>query len=137
LLCGSAELVSEARRGRKMLGGGMRQAGILAAAGLVALDRHVDRLAEDHDNAQRLAEGLAGIEELDVEPTLVQTNMVFASVRAGDAAGLSNALREQGIRIPAVSPMRLVTHLDVARQDVEQVVEAARRYFSAGVRRAG
>jgi threonine aldolase len=136
LLCGTRAFVGEARRGRKMLGGGMRQAGVLAAAGLVALDAHVERLAEDHDNALRLAEGLAGIDALDVDPSLVQTNMVFAGVRMGDAAQFSQALGEQNIRVPAVSPMRLVTHLDVRAQHIDRVVEAARRFFTGGVRRA-
>jgi threonine aldolase len=136
LLCGPAPLITEARRGRKMLGGGMRQVGVLAAAGLVALDQHVNRLADDHENAQRLAEGLAGIDELEVDPSLVQTNMVFAHVRAADAAGFSKALREQNILVPAASPMRLVTHLDVGSEDVARVVESARSVFTSGVRRA-
>jgi threonine aldolase len=137
LLCGAAEFVSAARRGRKMLGGGMRQAGILAAAGLVALEQHVDRLADDHDHAQQLAAGLAGIDELDVDVSAVQTNMIFVSVRSGDAASFSNALRERHIVIPATSPMRLVTHLDISSDDVVRVVDAARRFFARDERRAG
>ena len=86
LLCGSRELVKKARRWRKVLGGGMRQAGILAAAGILALQENVDRLAEDHANAMHLAQGLAHIDEIDIDMTLVQTNMVFASLRAGDPA---------------------------------------------------
>lgn len=137
LLCGPVEFVSVARRGRKMLGGGMRQVGVLAAAGLVALEHHVDRLADDHDNARRLAEGLAGIDELEVDPSVVQTNMVFASVRTGDAASFSQALRTQNIVIPASSPMRLVTHLDIGGDDVVRVVDAAKRFFTRNDRRAG
>jgi len=137
LLCGSPDFISAARRGRKMLGGGMRQAGVLAAAGLVALDEHVNRLAEDHDNARRLAEGLAGIDALEVDPSAVQTNMLFVSVREGDAADFSQALRERNIRIPATSPMRLVTHLDISDDDVDKVIDAAGNYFADGVRRAG
>ena len=136
LLIGSSDFVAAARRGRKMLGGGMRQAGVLAAAGIVALERHVERLAEDHDNARRLAEGLAGIEELEVDPAAVQTNMVFVAVRSGDATGFSQALRERDIVIPAVTPMRLVTHLDVDGDDVARTIDAARQYFTSSVRRA-
>lgn len=137
LLCGDAAFVTEARRGRKMLGGGMRQAGILAAAGLLALEQHVDRLAEDHANARRLAEGLAGIDGIRVDPQAVQTNMVFATVVGGDASGFCDALARRGIVIPAVSPMRLVTHLDVDAADVDRVVEAARDWFARALRRAG
>ena len=137
LLCGARDLITEARRGRKMLGGGMRQAGVLAAAGIIALEQHIERLADDHANAQQLADGLAGIDELDVDPTAVQTNMVFLSVRAGDATDFSQALGDQNITIPATSPMRLVTHLDVGGDDVARVVAAARRFFSGNMRRAG
>lgn len=136
LLCGTSEFVSRARRGRKMLGGGMRQAGILAAAGLVALEHHVDRLAEDHANARRLAGGLADIDGLEVDPEAVQTNMVFVTVRDGDAADFSRALRERDIVIPAASPMRLVVHLDVSGDDVDRVVAAARDWFAGRTRRA-
>jgi len=140
LLCGTAEFVKTARRGRKMLGGGMRQVGILAAAGLIALEQHVDRLAEDHANAQRLAEGLSTIDELDVDPQAVQTNMVIATLRHGEddsnAPSFSRAMGERNIVIPITSPMRLVTHLDVDSADIDRVVDAARDYFASGVRRA-
>ena len=137
LLCGTAEFITAARRGRKMLGGGMRQVGVLAAAGLVALEQHVDRLADDHGNAERLAHGLAGIEELEVDPSTVQTNMAFVRVRDGDAASFSQRLREQNIIIPGTSPMRLVTHMDVGDDDVDRVVDAARVFFASGLRQAG
>jgi threonine aldolase len=137
LLCGTAEFITAARRGRKMLGGGMRQAGVLAAAGLVALEQHVDRLADDHGNAERLAHGLAGIEELEVDPSAVQTNMAFVRVRDGDAASFSQRLREQNIIIPGTSPMRLVTHMDVGDDDVDRVVDAARGFFASHLRQAG
>jgi threonine aldolase len=136
LLCGSRDFVTEARRGRKMLGGGMRQVGVLAAAGLVALEHHVDRLAEDHEHARQLADGLAGIDELEVDPAAVQTNMVMVAVGAGDAADFSGALREHGIIIPAASPMRLVTHLDISADDIARAVDAARGYFARHQRRA-
>ena len=124
------------REARTQDGGGMRQVGVLAAAGLVALDEHVDRLADDHDNARRLAEGLAGIAALEVDPSAVQTNMVFVNVRGGDAESFSTALGGQNIVIPAVNPMRLVTHLDVSREDVARTIEVARSFFSGGARRA-
>ncbi|AZD50102.1 low-specificity L-threonine aldolase [Pseudomonas chlororaphis] len=118
VLCGSAELIGKARRLRKMVGGGMRQAGILAAAGLYALDQHVARLADDHANARLLAEGLreAGYE---VEP--VQTNMVYVAM--GDRAEALKAFAgERGIRLSAASRLRMVTHMDVSRAQIEQVV---------------
>ncbi len=136
LLCGSADFIAAARRGRKMLGGGMRQAGVLAAAGILALEQHVDRLAEDHDNAKRLAIGLAGIDALELDPATVQSNMVFVSVRGGDAEQFSRALARHDIVIPATNPMRLVTHLDISREDVARTVEAATSFFSGVARRA-
>ncbi|MHC8402317.1 low-specificity L-threonine aldolase [Pseudomonas sp. MDT1-17] len=118
VLCGSAELIGKARRLRKMVGGGMRQAGILAAAGLYALDNNVQRLADDHANAQLLAEGLraAGYE---VEP--VQTNMVY--VQMGDKAEAIKAFAaERGVKLSAAGRLRMVTHMDVSRAQIEQVV---------------
>ena len=118
VLCGSPELIAKARRLRKMVGGGMRQAGILAAAGLYALDHQVQRLADDHANAQGLAEGLrdAGYQ---VEP--VQTNMVY--VQMGDRAEAIKAFAaERGIKLSAASRLRLVTHMDVSRGQIEQVI---------------
>ena len=88
LLCGSKDLIKEARRWRKMLGGGMRQAGILAAAGIIALRDHIDRLQEDHEHASFLAEKLSELDELIIDHTLVQTNMVFVGLRQGEAAAL-------------------------------------------------
>ncbi|VVP48446.1 Low specificity L-threonine aldolase [Pseudomonas fluorescens] len=118
VLCGSEQLIGKARRLRKMVGGGMRQAGLLAAAGLYALDHHVERLADDHANAQLLADGLreAGFV---VEP--VQTNMVY--VQMGDkAAALKDFAGERGIRLSAAARLRMVTHMDVSRAQIEQVI---------------
>ncbi|WHS59068.1 low-specificity L-threonine aldolase [Pseudomonas sp. G2-4] len=118
VLCGSAELIGKARRLRKMVGGGMRQAGILAAAGLYALEHQVQRLADDHANAQRLAEGLraAGYE---VEP--VQTNMVY--VQMGERAEAIKAFAEdRGIKLSAAPRLRLVTHMDVSGAQIDQVI---------------
>lgn len=120
VLCGSEQLIAKARRLRKMVGGGMRQAGILAAAGLYALEHQVQRLADDHANARLLADGLreAGY---SVEP--VQTNMVYAQV-GEHAEALKAFAAERGIRLGAASRLRMVTHLDVSRGQIEQVVDA-------------
>ncbi|MCA4965813.1 low-specificity L-threonine aldolase [Pseudomonas sp. Y24-6] len=120
VLCGSVELIGKARRLRKMVGGGMRQAGLLAAAGLYALDNNVQRLADDHANAQWLADGLvkAGYA---VEP--VQTNMVY--VHMGYRAEAFKAFAaERGIRLSAAGRLRMVTHMDVDRAGIEQVIAA-------------
>jgi threonine aldolase len=120
VLCGSDELIGKARRWRKVVGGGMRQAGILAAAGLYALEHQVARLAEDHANAERLADGLRGL-GYAVEP--VQTNMVYAQV--GEQAGALQAFcAERGIQLTAAPRLRMVTHLDVGVADIERVLEA-------------
>ncbi|WP_212630213.1 low-specificity L-threonine aldolase [Pseudomonas sp. KB-10] len=120
VLCGSAALIGKARRLRKMVGGGMRQAGVLAAAGLYALQHQVERLAEDHANAARLGEGLAAL-GYSVEP--VQTNMVY--VQLGERAGQITAfMAERGIAVSAAPRLRLVTHLDVSAEQIEQVIEA-------------
>jgi threonine aldolase len=130
VLCGPAEVVARAHRWRKVTGGGMRQAGVLAAAGIVALTEHVDRLADDHAAAAALAEGLGGIEGVEVRS--VATNMVFASF-AGLAPGLADALAADGIRIlgdsgSGAGPVRLVTHLDVRPDDVAAVIAAVARF---------
>ena len=118
VLCGSAELIARARRLRKMVGGGMRQAGQLAAAGLYALDHQVQRLADDHANAQHLADGLRAC-GYAVEP--VQTNMVYVDL--GDRAQALKAFAaERGIKLSAAPRLRMVTHLDVNRSQIEQVV---------------
>ncbi len=120
VLCGSAALIGKARRLRKMVGGGMRQAGVLAAAGLYALQHQVERLAEDHANAARLGDGLAAL-GYKVEP--VQTNMVY--VQLGERAGQIKAfMAERGIAVSAAPRLRLVTHLDVSAEQIEQVIEA-------------
>ena len=129
VLCGSQELIDKACRWRKMLGGGMRQAGILAAAGILVLDEHVDRLAEDHANAMRLAEGLACVEELAVEPASVQTNMVFAWPDATIAVGLIDYLKKEGVLVGGYGNLRFVTHLDITAADIDKVVESVKRYF--------
>ena len=120
VLCGSTELIGKARRLRKMVGGGMRQAGVLAAAGLYALQHQVERLAEDHSNAERLA---AGLRELGYQVEPVQTNMVYAQV--GDRAGaLKACCAEREIKLTAAPRLRMVTHMDVSAEDIERVIQA-------------
>ena len=128
VLCGPQAFIDDAHRWRKMLGGGLRQAGILAAAGLHALDNHVERLADDHANAASLASGLRAIDRITVRGPF--TNMVFVDLPAGDVDGLARHLREVGI-VASVGPhTRFVTHLDVDRAKVDRVVEAIKAYFS-------
>ncbi|MFI8609189.1 low-specificity L-threonine aldolase [Pseudomonas sp. NPDC077649] len=120
VLCGSTALIGKARRLRKMVGGGMRQAGVLAAAGLYALQHQVERLAADHANAARLGEALLEL-GYSVEP--VQTNMVY--VQLGERASTVKAfMAERGIAVSAAPRLRLVTHLDVNAEQIEQVIEA-------------
>ncbi|MDH7569712.1 MAG: GntG family PLP-dependent aldolase, partial [Armatimonadota bacterium] len=131
VLCGSREFVREARRARKVLGGGMRQAGVLAAAGIVALQTMVDRLAEDHQNARRLGEGIAGIPGCRLTFETVWTNMVFFELEATvalDAPTVCRRLESRGVRVLAVGPQhfRAVTHAGVTRAEVEQTVAALR-----------
>ncbi len=123
-LCGSADLIARAFRIRKMLGGGMRQAGVLAAAASHALDHHVDRLAEDHDHARRLAEGLAGLSGVAVEAP--QTNMVFIDLTPERAVGVTDRLRDAGLLCTGLYRLRLVTHLDVSSDDIEQAIHILR-----------
>jgi threonine aldolase len=125
VLLGSREIIAAARRWRKALGGGMRQAGILAAAGIYALENHVQRLVDDHDNAERLAAGLSGI-GLAVEPP--QTNVVFLDVPEEHVAALGAHLLKRGILASIGPRTRLVTHLDVSRENIEQTVQAFREY---------
>jgi threonine aldolase len=130
VLAGTADFVKEARRWRKMLGGGMRQSGTLAAAGIHALHNHVDRLADDHANARILADGLAAIEGIEVAP--VQTNMVFATVAEHKITGLAEHLKQCGILImaPIAGSLRLVTHLDLDADAIRTVVADCSEYFA-------
>ena len=135
VLCGSRAFIAKAHRWRKMTGGGMRQAGVLAAAALYALDRHVDRLAEDHAHAQLLAEGLAGLPGVTVTPP--QTNIVFieltperaAELQARHGRGLVEALRAAGLLCTGLYQLRFVTHLDVSRDQIEQAVHILRQHL--------
>jgi threonine aldolase len=125
VLVGTRDLIDKARRARKMLGGAMRQAGIIAAAGLYALEHNVERLAQDHANAQRLAKGLV---ELGL-PVEQHTNMVFVRIPAEKAAALAAYLKERSILVLPGPRLRLVTHLDVDRAGIERALDAFRKFF--------
>lgn len=131
ILCGDAETVARARRVRKMLGGAMRQAGVIAAAALVALEEMRDRLAIDHANAKRLAEGLARLPGIRLDASKVVTNIVSFEVDPGtmDAGAFQKACAERGLRISRYlgnSPrLRAVTHLDVSAADIDAAIEIA------------
>jgi threonine aldolase len=122
VLCGDRQTISRARRWRKMVGGGMRQAGIIAAAGLFALEHNTRRLQADHDHARLLAEGLAEIDGYKVEYDQAQTNMVFVSPPPDKVAGLQDYLRTNQVQILGGSRIRLVTHLDISREDIQTVI---------------
>jgi threonine aldolase len=129
VLCGSRQFIAQARRWRKMVGGGMRQAGILAAAGLYALSHNIARLADDHANAARLAEGLSGIDAVHIDKDGVQTNMVHTRIDA-DMTALAQHLAGLGIRITPGNPMRLVTHLDMDTQDIQRAVAGFESFWA-------
>ncbi len=129
VLVGSKALVDVAHRWRKVLGGGMRQAGVLAAACLHALDHHVDGLAKDHENAARLAAGLAGIDGIVIQSQA--TNMVFAQIPEKHCAPLEAWLKERGILTQMLYASRFVTHRDVSREDIDTVIDAVKAYFAA------
>ncbi len=126
VLCGSRDFIDQANKWRKMVGGGMRQAGVLAAAGLVALDNMIDRLADDHANARRLAQGLANIDGLTVDPDSIQTNIVIFQVdpSLGPSAKLIGALDSEGVKVSSPGPkaIRMVTHRHISSDDVEETL---------------
>jgi threonine aldolase len=128
MICGPRAFIAEARRVRKMLGGGMRQAGVIAAAGIYALQHNVDRIAEDHENARSIAQSLAGTSWARVEPDVV-TNMIYFSTPGREAAKVVDTLERNGIRSGATGPdqIRFVTHLDVSREDTREIVRIVER----------
>ena len=136
-LAGSGQLIDEAWRFKQMLGGAMRQAGIVAAAGLHALDHHVERLADDHARARRLAEGLAGIAGVEIDAATVETNIVIFAVP--DAPAFCQALRRDDVVLLALDDRRVraVTHLDVDDAGIERALAAARAALDVGARAAG
>jgi threonine aldolase len=131
IVCGSRAFIQEARRTRRMLGGGMRQAGILAAAALVALNEMVDRLAEDHENARILAEGLANIPGIVIDPARVQTNIVIFEVDPATgwtSANFQQAMQERGVLLSlSGTRLRAVTHYGITRADVERALATIQR----------
>lgn len=135
LLCGSAAFVERARRNRKMLGGGMRQVGILAAAGLVALDTMIDRLADDHENAALLARGLAELPGIEIDPDAVQSNLVFLRLTEEPPASFVQRLRGAGILAGASGPqsVRMVTHDGIERRHIEEALSRMSRLAQAAV----
>jgi threonine aldolase len=128
VLCGSTEFIRQAKRWRKMLGGGMRQAGLLAAAAHYALDHQVARLADDHLLALRLAAGLQGLYGVTVEAP--QTNIVFVDVSGEKATGVIDHLKSRGVLATGLYKLRFVTHLDVDAAAVDQTIAAMREYFA-------
>lgn len=127
VLCGDRGFIAEARRWRKVTGGGMRQAGILAAACIYALEHHVERLAEDHANAARLAQGLT---ELGLEPDGPYTNMVFLPLGAERAGRLVAFLRERDMLVTPGARIRLVTHLDLNAADIDRLLSAIGEFLN-------
>ena len=130
VLCGSHALIARARRWRKVLGGGMRQAGVLAAAGLYALEHNIERLEQDHANAAALAQALSRLPGLTVEYGPSQTNMVFMRLTPTLVEPLRQFLKKRGMLIGNTHPIRLVTHLDIAADDVSAFVEAVAAFLS-------
>jgi threonine aldolase len=128
-LCGSKELIARAHRVRKMLGGGMRQVGVLAAAALHALDHHIDRLADDHANARRLADGLGRIAGVTV--VRPDTNIVFASVAGERTVALLAHLKQRGVLATGLIGLRFVTHLDVDAAGVDHTIAAVSEFMAS------
>ena len=131
-LAGTREFIQRARRFRKMFGGGMRQAGIIAAGALYALEHHRKRLAEDHANAKHLAEGLARIPGIQIDPADVQTNILFLNVTSISAEKLAEKLRSCQILIAPVGPncLRAVTHLDITTEKIERTLEIIKQVLA-------
>ena len=130
VVCGPRDFISEARRARKVLGGGMRQAGILAAAGIVALTEMVDRLAEDHANARRLARGLAELRGASIDPDGVKTNILYFEVAGADATSqaIADRLDSEGVRLMPTGPrqLRAVTNYHITSDDIEYALRIFR-----------
>ncbi len=131
VLCGSTDFIEEARKWRKMVGGGLRQAGILAAAGLYALENNVARLALDHEHAELLAEGLSRFDQLEVEQDPAQTNMVFFTIELDMAKKMAEFLKENNILISPGLTTRLVTHLDISREDISYTLEKIDQFLKS------
>ncbi len=135
VLCGKGAHIAKARRWRKVLGGGMRQAGVVAAAGIYALKNNVQRLAADHENARLLAERLAEIDSVEVDPGSVQTNMVFIRIDPDRAEPLREYLKQRNMLIGTGSTVRLVTHLDVSAEEIRALAQAVAQFFAQAPQR--
>lgn len=137
ILAGPKEEIAKARRSRKVFGGALRQAGIVAAACIYALENNIERLQEDHDNARFLAEQLAGIDGISINPAETETNLVFFDITPehGNAMQLSAALKELGVGIGAMGETRLraCTHLDITREQIEQVAPIVQKALQQGL----
>ncbi len=131
LLCGTTEFIRRARRSRKIVGGGMRQAGILAAAGLYALENNVERLADDHRNARALADGLASLPGIACKPDEVQTNILYITLSSSEQAdALREHLKNKGIVVGGGTHIRMVTHLDIDTAAIEKTLEVFQELFA-------
>lgn len=137
LLCGSGGFIERARKNRKMVGGGMRQAGILAAAGLVALEEMIDRMVEDHRNARRLADGLAKLPGISIDPASVETNIVSFGVEGRPAADFLAAIRSEGVLAGSPGPgrVRMVTHYGIDAADIDEALSQMQRAVPVAVAR--
>lgn len=134
LVAGSAKLIDTVHRYRKMFGGGMRQAGILAAAGIYALEHNISRLKDDHDNAKKLAKALHAIKGVAIDPAEVETNIVIFDVAGTgmDAEDVTDRLKKRGVLMLPIAQTRIraVTHLDVNREDIDQAIETILQVLS-------
>lgn len=127
IVCGDAEFIHRARINRRMVGGGLRQVGIVASAGIVALEEMVDRLADDHANARHLADGLAQIPGIEIDPSKVQTNIMFWKHRGIETVKLNAALRERGVLSTMVhGRVRMLTHYGIERDDIDHALDVIR-----------
>ena len=132
VLCGPSELIGRARRWRKTLGGGMRQAGVLAAAGILAITEQVQHLEKDHESARQLAHALSDFPDLGLDPDSVQTNMIFVRVKKSSRQSLTQKLAEEGVLVSGSRDnLRLVTHFDFKPEQVERVTTAFSRALQA------
>ena len=132
IVCGTKEFIEEARRNRKLVGGGMRQVGVLAAACIVALDEMVDRLSEDHDTARALAEGLSQIPEIEIDLAKVHTNIVFFSLKDPDSASqVVEQLKQEGVLVLNLgADIRAVTHYGIERKDIDAALKSFRKVLT-------
>ena len=130
VVCGTGDFIARVRKVRRMVGGGMRQAGVIAACGVVALETMVERLAEDHEHAQLLAQGLEQIPSVRIDAKTVRTNIVLCSVN--DCVTMQNLLRDAGVRVSIIgSRVRMVTHHGITRADIEEVLDRVRRVVAS------